>query len=127
MPLIQWKEAYSLKNAVLDTQHKKLFKIVNNLYEDFMHGITDLAYESALDNILAFTRYHFQTEEHIMHKIKHPHSYSHNQEHKRFTEKILELKNSVGHDTEEKTNELIKILVNWILHHIIVEDRKIAG
>lgn len=91
-----------------------------------MHGITDLAYESALDNIIAFTKYHFQTEEQIMHKIKHPHSYSHKQEHNRFSDKIHELKNSPGRDTHEKANELIKFLVNWVLHHIVVEDRKIA-
>jgi hemerythrin-like metal-binding protein len=125
MPLVQWKESYSLKNAALDTQHKKLFKILNKLYEEFMGGITDLAYETALDNIIAFTKYHFQTEEHVMHKIKHPHSYHHKQEHLRFSEQIHELKNSTGRDVHEKSNELIKFLVNWILHHIVVEDRKI--
>ncbi len=74
MPHMQWKEAYSLKNTVLDTQHKRLFKILNVLYEDFIEGVTDLAYETALDNILAFTKYHFHTEELVMYKIKHPHS-----------------------------------------------------
>ena len=127
MPLIQWKETYSLKNMVLDTQHKKLFKIVNKLYDDFMHGITELAYETALDNLLAFTRYHFHTEELVIYKSKHCPAYNHKQEHKRFEEKLHEFKNDVRNDIHGKTNELIKFLVNWVLHHIVVENRTILS
>ena len=126
MPLLQWKESYSLKNAVLDTQHKKLFAIVNKLYHDNMDGITEQAYETALDNLIAFTKYHFQTEEQFLHKIKHPLSYSHKQEHIRFAEKIVEFKNTAEYDIHKKANDLIKLLVNWVLHHVVVEDRKIV-
>ena len=60
-----------------------------------------------------------------MYKIKHPHSYSHKQEHLKFSEKIHELKTAAAGEPHEKANELIKLLVNWVLHHVVVEDRKI--
>ncbi len=126
MPLVQWNESYSLKNAVLDTQHKKLFGILNRLYDDAMDNVNESAYETAVGRLLFYTNYHFDTEEQIMGKCNHPFLYDHAQEHQSFTEKIGELKNNIGHDSKEKTKVLIEFLVNWIVHHVVVEDHKIA-
>ena len=126
MPIVQWKESYSLNNLTLDNQHKKFLCILNRLYDDFMEGVNELAYENAVDNLVAYTDYHFQTEESIMCKIMHKNYYGHMQEHKKFTEKVRDLKETIEHGSKDKTKDLIEFLVNWLLHHVILEDRKIA-
>ncbi len=127
MPIVQWKDAYSVKNLAIDSQHKKLLKILNRLYDDFMDDVNnDSGHEAAIDKLLAYSEYHFQTEEQLMDKARHANTYNHIQEHRLFTEKIQQLKETLGTDRKERSRELIEFLVNWVLQHLIVEDGKIA-
>ena len=124
MPIVQWKDSFSVKNTAIDKQHQKLLKIINNLYDDFMDGVNDSAYEAAIEKLLAYTEYHFQTEELLMDKARHSNTYNHIMLHRFFTEKIHQLKTTIGHNDRESTKELIEFLVNWILQHIVIEDSK---
>jgi hypothetical protein len=38
MSLIQWEEKYSVKHATIDSQHKKLVELINNLHEAMKVG-----------------------------------------------------------------------------------------
>ena len=126
MPIVEWKESYSLKNEALDKQHKKLLGILNRLYDDFMEGVNDSAYETTIDKLLAYADYHFKTEEQLMDKMRHAHTYSHLQQHKVFYENIRQLKETAEHSSKEQSRELIEFLVNWVVQHMVVEDGKIV-
>ena len=69
MPLFTWSNAYSLDNTEIDNQHKKLFEILNRLF-DICVGKNDLdTVEAVMDDLESYTDYHFKFEEQHMHDV----------------------------------------------------------
>lgn len=80
----------------------------------------------ALKAMLDYARYHFSFEEEYMRKINYPNLIGHHRIHKDFDNLIY----TYYRDTQEGRivldTEIISILKNWLLDHIIKEDKKYA-
>ena len=63
MTLFAWKPEYSVNEAVLDDHHKKLFSVLNSVYENVMNSLEVDCILPTIDELSAYTRYHFVTEE----------------------------------------------------------------
>jgi len=62
----QWKDAYSVKVAALDNQHKKLFDLVNELHRAMRQGHgKDIAGDILL-RLIEYTVHHFAGEEKLL-------------------------------------------------------------
>lgn len=126
MPLFTWFETYSIRNRELDDQHRELFAIVNRLYESsFEAGDRDTVY-GILDELRAYAERHFRAEEAYMESIGYDGMAKQKIEHEYFTEKVARLKKTDDLSAAELTKETIVFLGRWLLHHVTVEDRKIA-
>jgi hemerythrin len=126
MELFTWYKKYSVNNEELDDHHKKLFGIMNRLYENCLQANSVHCLEPIIEAMAAYADYHFSAEEKHMRMLGYQDIDKHMAEHRAFTAKALHLKESTDKDDPELTKELIVFLGNWLLHHVMEEDKKYA-
>lgn len=129
MQRIVWDNALSTGNKLIDADHKRLIEMINNLIDEIEDSTTSPEnINTIFDEIEAYTIYHFEREESLMHaeclsykdadEIEH-----HQQQHQKFVSAIPMLKEKLLRATEKETAiGVVDFLAHWLLEHIIVED-----
>jgi len=127
MPKIDWNESFSVGNNEIDQQHQKWIVIFNNMHEALINGDPD-DYKTitmqSLQEMLDYSREHFSFEEKYMTRIEYPDLVAHRRLHKDFDNKIYQLYREAKDGHVVLNTELIKMIRNWLMQHILVEDIK---
>lgn len=131
----QWDSKYETNISEIDSQHKKLFRLINNIETVYDENKEHLSGKSkilvdAVSELEDYTLSHFLIEERVMELNQYPELEAHKKQHDRFTDKILELKNRLTSgnllSNDEELNQffgdLIKFLRAWLTNHILQED-----
>ncbi len=126
MELFKWYKAYSVNNEELDTHHRTLFGILNRLYENCLGTDIPHCLDPIVDELVSYSKYHFSAEEQFMRTIGYKEIDNQISEHRSFTQRALHLQQVVIKSDIEHTKELIIFLGDWILHHIMEEDKKFS-
>ena len=126
MPLISWNESYSVNNEELDSHHKELVSILNRLYGECLDVDNENCVGPKLDELLAYTDYHFKAEVEYMRQIEYFEVDAHIEMHNGFTYRLEEMKRIPHTSQLELTKDLIVFIGKWLLHHVLEEDRKYA-
>jgi len=126
MPLLTWKDDYSVNNEELDSHHKKLISILNQLYGECLEVDAENCAGPKLDELLAYADYHFKAEEQYMRRIEYFEIDDHIEMHRGFAYKLEEIERIPHASQLELTRELIIFIGKWLLHHVLQEDRKYA-
>jgi len=124
---ILWNESYNVGINRIDTQHKKLIDILNELYESFVDQTSGQKLEIILKELKDYTVYHFGTEEEFLLKHNYPFLEDHIKEHKGFVERIEEFSLELNTGKTKLTFQLMNFLKNWLLSHICGSDQSYAG
>lgn len=124
MPLLNWKPKYSVSESALDSHHMKLFDILNTVYENVMNSLEVNCVLPAIEELSEYTKYHLIMEEQHMREKGYQDIDAHIAEHTQFTHNIEMLKTNYHGNNLEVTQELIVLLGQWLLHHVLTEDRK---
>ena len=126
--MIQWTEALSVKVQHMDSDHRVLIGLINQLASAEKIGNRRVA-ESVLDELLNYTIDHFKREEQFLHGIGYPISNlaAHKLQHASFTETIQDIRWQYLHGFRLRINqEVLLFLRDWLSKHILVEDMKYA-
>jgi len=126
MPLFNWKSEYSVKVEELDIHHQQLFNIVNAIYDNCMKAGSVHCVSPMLDELLAFSDYHFDAEEQYMKDIGFNGLNSHISKHRAFADRIAALQLTGNGNDLDISKELIAYLGNWLLRHVMDEDKRYA-
>ena len=127
MPRIEWNDSFSVNNTELDDQHKQWINIHNKLHEMLINGKPgDLGsmQADALQSMQDYAEYHFAAEEEYLDKIGYPDFAMHRRLHDDFETKIYQYNRDIRDGERILNTEIMKELENWLLNHILVEDRK---
>ena len=124
MSLLIWNDSYSVENDLIDSQHKILFEIFNTLHDKCCKSEVDSFYDSILQ-LQSYTRYHFRAEEQYMAQINYKKIIMHKLEHRYFENRVDELTQKKNERSVDLLRLLITFLSNWLLQHVVGEDRKI--
>jgi hemerythrin-like metal-binding protein len=124
MPLLSWNQAYSVNEAELDNHHKKLFYLLNTVYENVMNSPEVDCVLPLIDELSTYTGYHFSTEEQYLREKEFHEIEAHIAEHREFTNKIETIKTHYHGNNLEVAKELIIVLCEWLLRHVLKEDKK---
>jgi len=127
MALFEWFKKYSINNDELDNHHKTLFNIMNMLYENCLDADSPDCIDPIVEEMVSYSNYHFSAEEQYMRSIGYKDIDNHIAEHRSFTQRATQLQKDIDKNDLELTKELIVFLGNWILHHIMEEDKKISN
>lgn len=124
MPLLTWEQKHSVGVKELDDQHKKLFEIINRLF-DAMQASKDI---TELNAVLAdmddYAHYHFATEEKYFDQFDFEDKEAHIAQHRAFDEKAENFikKNALGDST--LSFDVLDFLEDWWLGHINNVDKQ---
>ena len=127
----KWKEEYNLIIEEIDKQHRKLMEIGKKAYDI---AIIDDGYDrydeiiSIIDELLEYTKYHFEYEENMLKEYNYDHIHEQVEEHGFYVYKINEVSEREDIDDNQRKVilEIIDFLSEWISQHIMVADRKYA-
>ncbi len=127
----KWKEEYNLNIDEIDKQHKKLMEIGRRAYDI---AVIDDGYDrydeimTIIDELLEYTKYHFEYEEDMLKKCNYDHIHDQEEEHGFYVYKINEVASREDIDDNQRKVilEIIDFLSEWISKHIMIADRKYA-
>jgi len=122
--LLEWKDAYSVRNPVLDGQHKVLVMLLNSLHEAVLEGKGRGVAAGILSELVDHTRLHFSTEERIMREKGYPDFDSHKAEHDMLMAEVVRFQQDYGDGTARLTIKLVQFLKDWLSEHLVETDQK---
>ena len=122
---IGWRQEWESGNSEIDSQHKKLLEMANDLFENIMVSKANMTIIlDKVEIILTEIKTHFASEEMILKKIDYKNFDEHVILHKELYDKALILKQDYL-SGKAKTSKLISyILDDVVLEHMLSEDQK---
>jgi hemerythrin-like metal-binding protein len=129
---IQWKREYETGVDEIDEQHHILVNTLNSANELLSKDCSLENLQNITKDLLSYALYHFETEEEMMqtynYEEAHPKDYaSHMQQHRTFSAKVVEIRNSLKAGQLIEQEELISFLLNWLIKHINKTDKKLGS
>ena len=125
MPLMTWNDTLSVGVAEIDTDHKKLIQLVNELFDAMLAQKGKDVLGKTLDGLIAYTAQHFAREERLFARTDYPGAAAHKTTHLSLVKQVLEIqqKYNAGH-TATLSIEVMNFLKSWLANHINGDDRK---
>lgn len=120
----EWKEEYSVQVKELDEQHKKLVQLIFRLFTAMNEQKTREELKTILDRLISYAVEHFSTEEKYFQSFQYEQADEHIAEHRKFTNKVADLKSRLENNEIEISFELIDFLEDWLVTHLMEQDRK---
>lgn len=128
MALVEWcRSEYSVDVQSIDSQHEKLFEIINELYDALRSGSVAVVVPGILTRLEANCREHFAYEEKMMLQTKYPDYLKHKAEHAKLTEKALTLMKDFDENKIMRSLSLLNLLKEWTQRHIVDSDKRYSA
>ncbi|HFC98467.1 MAG TPA: bacteriohemerythrin [Thermosulfurimonas dismutans] len=108
----------------IDQQHRKLVNLVNRLYRAVKAGEGQQVLGEILQELVAYTDYHFKTEEYYFDRYQYPEGEIHKEIHRKLTAKVLDFKEKFEKGEATLSYDLLNFLKDWLVNHIGKTDRK---
>jgi hemerythrin len=118
MALIEWTDNLSVGIEEIDSQHKRLIGLINELHAAMMERRSKDALGVIIGGLKDYTVTHFSTEEMYFDKFKYQNSLSHKKEHQGFVDKVNEYKTGFEKGKIMLSVEIMDYLKNWLVAHI---------
>jgi hemerythrin-like metal-binding protein len=126
MPLIEWTPALEVGNEQMDRQHKQLVKILNELHQAMLAGSQTRDLVRVMEELILYTKYHFNTEERLMAEAGYPGLARHKQKHQALTAKVEEYAAEVLKGRATLSLSILQFLKDWLNKHILGTDKEFA-
>ena len=122
--IVEWNDIYSVNIEEIDNQHKKLFDIINRVYDSISTGESRVELQPILDDLIDYVDVNFKTEEKYFDKFNYSASLSHKSEHQKFFKMILQFKESSAMQALKFQLPIETFLFDWLMNHMLAEDTK---
>jgi hemerythrin len=125
MLALDWSDEYSVDYGVIDAEHKCLFAIANRVFEisDPVAGREEII--AIVKSLFQYMEDHFQHEEELMMQCEYPALIEHAALHRRITAGMTRAVREIK-DIQHFAAELRFMMVEWVLTHMIQEDKQIG-
>ncbi|MEG1459263.1 MAG: bacteriohemerythrin [Acetivibrio sp.] len=128
--MYEMKDEYLTGIPLIDEEHKTLFSIAEEAYqlrhEEFIPDKYDNV-KAILHKLRDYTLMHFEHEEAYMESITYKRMFTQKVQHDAFREKLedFDLEN-IDENTDAVVDEILVFLTNWLVHHILENDKLIG-
>jgi hemerythrin len=128
MSLMEWNDRLSVGVEMIDTDHKRLVAMVNELHDAVRANKGKETLGKVLDGLIDYTATHFGREEVEMKKFKYPAAQAHLAEHAALVKKVLEVQAKYrSGNGAVLTMEVMAFLRDWLLKHIQGTDKALGA
>lgn len=127
----EFTDDYLTGIALVDAEHKELFRIVdkaNQLVKSFdeLSGYDSII--EILNELKEYTKEHFSDEEEYMESIKYEGLSAQKRAHEAFIDKLENIDLAqIDANPQEYLQELLEFLLGWLINHILYMDKKISA
>lgn len=121
-----WRQEYSVNIQRIDNHHRRLFEMANRLIDAVRRGKGAAEMSESLDFLMGYAMYHFSEEEALLERYGYPEQVGHAGKHKRLLAQVRELEERLA-GPGMNADEVLAFLQDWIVNHILVEDRRYAA
>jgi hemerythrin len=122
--LLTWSDEFSVKIKELDEHHRKIFSILNKLFDEINKGSHSRVVLEVLTDLDEYASYHFQAEEELFRKKNYPDAQEHMREHEVFRSHQRKLDELVRMNDNLAGLELSEFLSSWLISHVLTTDKK---
>jgi hemerythrin len=126
---IFWTPAMETGIHQIDTQHRELVNIINEMNSAHTNDQSSSALNEILPRLSIYALFHFAEEEALMSQVAEGTTFAelHEQEHQAFVEEIKRLVGSRGQQSDEELAEVLTLyLSDWLVLHITGTDRALG-
>ena len=123
MPIVTWSDELSVNIKEVDSQHKGLVDLVNELYDAMSAGKGSATLGNILSELVKYTQIHFADEEKIMADNQYPGLPAHKIMHDNLTKQVVDFKNQFDAGKAVVSIEIMKFLRDWLANHIEGADK----
>lgn len=123
---LEWDASFETGITSIDSQHRKLFDMVNELHDAMQQKRSKEAIGQILGRLIEYTGSHFSHEEQAFRSSAYPEEAGHKQEHSRLVEQVLALQGKFNSGEAVLTQSVIEFLQDWLIKHIKGTDMRYA-
>ena len=124
MALFEWRPEYSVSVLRFDSEHKKLFELINELNDALSAGRGRAMVARVLQDLTVYVRRHFAAEEEAMRRAGYEGLEVHIAEHRALAEQVAKYYDEWAGNASASPVDLLFFLRNWLQKHILESDHK---
>ena len=117
-----WHDKYSVNNAIIDEQHKRLLHILFRMEKLVTKGNATDGIVELLSDMSDYAQEHFKSEERYMARIGYPQLEKHQELHSKYALQVLQFTLEHLDDAPEHPREVLNFLTHWWTEHILKVD-----
>ncbi|MCL2002416.1 MAG: hemerythrin family protein [Oscillospiraceae bacterium] len=123
-----WKDSLLVGVPKIDGQHKKLVGAIDELMAACKKGQGREKIDPTLAFVISYTKEHFTEEERLQAEYAYPGMIAHKRLHAQFLASVSALVKEYEQTGPSiaLVGKLNKSLVDWVINHITVEDKKVG-
>jgi hemerythrin len=123
MAWLAWDESFGVGNPLLDSDHRILFNLLDQLNDAADTGQSKDVIVSVLSVLAEYVEHHFRREEAILAATGFPDLDGHKGLHRELEVQVIELRDRYRSGERAVINQnVIELLKNWLTKHILVSD-----
>ena len=126
MAMINWDDKYKTGNSKIDTEHKKLIDLINQLSDAMQAGKGKEVCGKVLGELINYTRTHFAMEEQLMATHGYAKTSEHKAEHTKLVKDVLDFQSKFDAGSITLSVSLFTFLKDWLINHILKSDMALA-
>lgn len=126
MSLLIWGPMFEVGVHEIDSQHRKLFDLANQLAEAIIEGKGLEPIGKVLSELVKYTQTHLVAEEQLMSNNHYPASAEHKARHQELTCKVSEYKRAFAAGDVDIADKLLHFFTRWLSNHIMHVDKDLA-
>jgi hemerythrin len=123
MALITWGPKLEIGIEIIDSQHKRLVDLINQLDAALEGGRGGEVVGETLKGLIDYTHTHFRTEQELLKKHDYEDFALHCREHRIFTDQIEIYQDRLNAGSLRITGDVMSYMRGWLLTHIGSSDR----
>jgi len=121
--IVTWSdEAYGLGHELIDSQHKRLIEMINDLHDALARGQVTEGVRRGIIGIVEYTQTHFADEERVMEELGWPGLKEHRKKHHALIRDVQRLLIRLRSGEDVGPLELLGFFRQWLIEHIEGED-----
>lgn len=122
MQLLQWGKELELGLDDVDTQHKQLIGMINELTITVEYSQPNSALLPLVDRLYEYAHNHFQVESDIFTQYEYPDRVDHEAEHAIFIDKVKYIRRQCELLDTPMSSKIREFLLHWFISHIRAKD-----
>lgn len=120
---MEWKSEYEIGEPKIDTQHRKIIGLINQLGTCWVDDNTYANLSEILAEMTAYSHEHLSYEEQVLANCDYPELESHTAEHRNYIKQTAKMCMEAVRHTDKAPDQIYNFLVQWWDNHILNLDQ----